>query len=88
MVDRTAAGDARNHGDEPSGNLTEDDMKEQLVLAGALVAPQVGLASESELNNDAARQAASKFPEKFPLPPSAVMAISSGEKPATASEIW
>jgi hypothetical protein len=47
-------------------------MKEQLlalVLAGALVAPQVGLASESELNNDAARQAASKFPEKLPLPP-------------------
>jgi hypothetical protein len=47
-------------------------MKEQLlalVLAGALVAPQVGLASESELNNDTARQAATKFPEKLPLPP-------------------
>ena len=47
-------------------------MKEQLlalVLAGALVAPQAGLASESELNNDAARQAASKFPVKLPLPP-------------------
>ena len=72
MVERKAAGESANHGDEPSGNLTEDDMKEQLlalVLAGALVAPQAGLASESELNNDAARQAASKFPEKLPLPP-------------------
>ncbi|SDJ50056.1 hypothetical protein SAMN05444171_1574 [Bradyrhizobium lablabi] len=40
-----------------------------LLLAGALVAPQVGQASESALNNDRARQAASKFPEKLPLPP-------------------
>lgn len=40
-----------------------------LLLAGALVAPQVGQASESALNNDGARQAASKFPEKLPLPP-------------------
>lgn len=40
-----------------------------LLLAGALVAPQIGQASESALNNDGARQAASKFPEKLPLPP-------------------
>lgn len=40
-----------------------------LLLAGALVAPQVGQANESALNNDGARQAASKFPEKLPLPP-------------------
>lgn len=40
-----------------------------LLLAGALVAPQFGQASESALNNDGARQAASKFPEKLPLPP-------------------
>ena len=40
-----------------------------LLLAGALMAPQVGQASESALNNDRARQAASKFPEKLPLPP-------------------
>jgi hypothetical protein len=40
-----------------------------LLLAGALVAPQIGQASESALNNDSARQAASKFPEKLPLPP-------------------
>jgi hypothetical protein len=40
-----------------------------LLLAGALVAPQVGQASESALNNDGARQAASKFPEELPLPP-------------------
>jgi hypothetical protein len=38
-----------------------------LLLAGALVAPQVGQASA--LNNDGARQAASKFPEKLPLRP-------------------
>ena len=40
-----------------------------LLLAGALVAPQVGQASESALNNGGARQAASTFPEKLPLPP-------------------
>ena len=40
-----------------------------LLLAGALVAPQIGQASESALNNDSARQAASKFPEELPLPP-------------------
>jgi hypothetical protein len=40
-----------------------------LLLAGALVAPQAAQASESALNNDGARQAASKFPEKLPLPP-------------------
>jgi hypothetical protein len=40
-----------------------------LLLAGALVAPQVGHASESALNNGGARQAAPKFPEKLPLPP-------------------
>jgi len=40
-----------------------------LLLAGALVAPQVGQASESALNNDRARQAASEFPEKLPLAP-------------------
>ena len=32
-----------------------------LLLAGALVAPQVGQVSESALNNHGARQAASKF---------------------------
>lgn len=40
-----------------------------LLLAGTLVAPQITLASESELNNLAARQAASKFSETIPLPP-------------------
>jgi hypothetical protein len=40
-----------------------------LLLAGALVAPQVGQASERALNNDGKRQAASKFPEELPLPP-------------------
>lgn len=40
-----------------------------LLLAGALVAPQASQASESALNNDRARQAASEFPEKLPLPP-------------------
>ena len=39
------------------------------VLAGALMAPATGLASESAFNNDGARQAASKFPEKLQLPP-------------------
>jgi hypothetical protein len=39
------------------------------VLAGALMAPTTGLASESAFNNDGARQAVSKFPEKLPLPP-------------------
>jgi hypothetical protein len=53
-------------------NFTEDDMMERLLallLAGALVAPQISLASASELNNNGPRQAASKFPEKLPLPP-------------------
>jgi hypothetical protein len=39
------------------------------VLAAALMAPTAGVASESAFNNDGARKAASKFPEKFPLPP-------------------
>jgi hypothetical protein len=39
------------------------------VLAGALMAPTTGLASENAFSNDRARQAASKFPEKLPLPP-------------------
>lgn len=39
-----------------------------LLLAGTLGAPQITLASESELNNLAARQAAS-FSETIPLPP-------------------
>lgn len=39
------------------------------LLAGALVAPQIGLASESGLRGDGARPAVSKFPEKLPLPP-------------------
>ena len=39
------------------------------VLAGALMAPTTGVASESAFSNDGARQAASKFPEKLPLPP-------------------
>ncbi len=37
------------------------------VLAGALMAPTTGLASENAFSNDG--QAASKFPEKLPLPP-------------------
>jgi hypothetical protein len=37
------------------------------VLAGALMAPTIGLASESAFSNDGA--AASKFPDKLPLPP-------------------
>ena len=40
-----------------------------LLLAGALVAPQAAQASESALNNDGARQAASKLTEKLPLSP-------------------
>src|SRR6476660_3437574 len=40
-----------------------------LLLAGALVAPQVGQANEGALNNDSAREAELKFPEKLPLPP-------------------
>jgi hypothetical protein len=50
----------------------EDNMMERLLallLAGALVAPPASQASESALNNDRARQAASEFPEKLPLPP-------------------
>jgi hypothetical protein len=39
-----------------------------LVLAGALMAPTIGVASESASNNSGARHAASKFPEKLPLP--------------------
>ena len=39
-----------------------------LLLAGALVAPQMGMASESELHNDGEKQV-SKLPEKLPLPP-------------------
>jgi hypothetical protein len=52
--------------------FTEDNMMERLLallLAGALVAPQVGQANESALTNDSARPVASKFPEKLPLPP-------------------
>ena len=40
-----------------------------LVLAGTLVAPQIGMASESELSNHGTRNNASKFPETLPLPP-------------------
>ena len=40
-----------------------------ILLAGSLVAPQIAQASESAFNNDRARQAASQFPEKLPLPP-------------------
>jgi hypothetical protein len=56
----------------PTNNPTEDDMMERvlaLLLAGTLVAPQTSLASESGLNDDGARQATSKFPDKLPLPP-------------------
>jgi hypothetical protein len=59
-------------GTSPTPIKTEDNMMERLLallLAGALVAPQVGQASESALNNGGARQAASTFPEKLPLPP-------------------
>ena len=37
-----------------------------LLLAGALVAPQLGRASEGKLNNDGERQAS--VSEKLPLP--------------------
>jgi hypothetical protein len=57
----------------PTATFTEDDMMERLLallLAGALVAPQIGLASESELHGGGAGQAtASGFAEKIPLPP-------------------
>ena len=39
------------------------------VLAGALMAPTTGLGSERAFSNDGTRRAASKFPEKLPLPP-------------------
>src|ERR1700738_5718625 len=44
--------------------FTEDNMMERLLallLAGALVAPQVGPASESAVENERARPAAAKF---------------------------
>ena len=53
-------------------NFTEDEMMKRLlafVLAGALMAPTTGLGSESAFSNDGTRRAASKFPEKLPLPP-------------------
>jgi hypothetical protein len=57
----------------PTATFTEDDMMERLLallLAGALVAPQIGLASESELHGGGAGQVtASGFAEKLPLPP-------------------
>jgi hypothetical protein len=58
----------------PTATFTEDDMMERLLallLAGALVAPQVGLASESELHGGGVGQAttASGFAENLPLPP-------------------
>jgi hypothetical protein len=49
----------------------EDDMTERLLaflLAGALVAPQIGMASESPFNDKSGRQAVSKFPEQLSLP--------------------
>jgi hypothetical protein len=49
----------------------EDDMMERLLalsLAGILVAPPVGLASEGALNGQAP-QTASAFSGKLPLPP-------------------
>ena len=39
------------------------------VLVGALMAPTICLASESAFRNDWTGKAASKFPEKLPLPP-------------------
>lgn len=39
------------------------------LLAGALVAPQTGMASESGLRNDGERHKLAKLPEKLPLPP-------------------
>jgi hypothetical protein len=39
------------------------------LLAGALVAPQIAVASESVFNKVSERQTVSKFPEKLPLPP-------------------
>lgn len=40
-----------------------------IVLAGALVAPQICLASVSAVGHNGAGQAPAKFPEKLPLPP-------------------
>jgi hypothetical protein len=58
----------------PTATFTEDDMMERLLallLAGALVASQVELASESELHGRGVGQAttASGFAENLPLPP-------------------
>ncbi|MDP3692772.1 hypothetical protein [Bradyrhizobium sp.] len=39
------------------------------VLAGALVAPQTAVASESEFNNDVAAVAATRLSQDLPLPP-------------------
>jgi hypothetical protein len=52
--------------------LTEDDMMERLLavlLAGALVAPRAGLASEGPFKDRGPKQASSGFEEKLPLPP-------------------
>src|ERR1700756_4923762 len=75
LVERSATSVGRNvrtPGMSPTTTITEDNMMErllELLLAGALVAPQVGQASERALNNDGERQAVSKFPEELPLPP-------------------
>src|SRR3954471_9238643 len=55
----------------PTATDMEDDMMERLLalsLAGILVAPPVGLASEGALNGQAP-QTASQFSAKLPLPP-------------------
>src|SRR4029079_2219322 len=59
-------------GTSPTPIKTEDNMMERLLallLAGALVAPQVGQANESALTNESARLVVSKFPKKLPPPP-------------------
>jgi hypothetical protein len=56
----------------PMATSMEDDMMKKLLalsLAGILVAPPVGLASESALNEGQAAQTAGAFSGKLPLPP-------------------
>jgi hypothetical protein len=73
LVERSATGSGqlRHLGMSPTATDMEDDMMERLLalsLAGILVAPPVGLASESALNGQAP-QTASQFSGKLPLPP-------------------
>jgi hypothetical protein len=66
------AGESATTMTSPIRTFTEDDMMKKLlafVLAGALMAPTTGLTSESAFRDEGTGQAATKFPEKLPLPP-------------------